>query len=72
LNCLLQLRLLSVNGIAAAVKNFIEKDDKDSISTIVERQLKKTMDNVATRDMDDDDDDAIDDALDCYRKSVAG
>ena len=34
----LRLKLLSVAGIAAAVKNFIEKSDGAAIPSIVERQ----------------------------------
>ena len=35
------LKLLSVAGIAAAVKNFIEKSDGGAIPSIVERQMNK-------------------------------
>ena len=38
---ILRLKLLSVQGIAAAVKNFIEKSDGSAIPSIVERQMYK-------------------------------
>ena len=36
-----RLKLLSVAGIAAAVKNYIEKSDGAAIPSIVERQMNK-------------------------------
>ncbi|XP_040575293.1 double-strand break repair protein MRE11 isoform X2 [Lepeophtheirus salmonis] len=41
-----KLKLLGVRGIATAVENFIEKDHKDSISIIVDKQLKKAYDSI--------------------------
>ena len=35
--------MLSVAGIAAAVKNYIEKSDGAAIPSIVERQMNKVM-----------------------------
>ena len=39
-----RLKLLSVAGIAAAVKNYIEKSDGAAIPSIVERQMNKVGD----------------------------
>jgi hypothetical protein len=35
-----QLQLLGIKSIGAAVKAFIEKEDKDAISVIVENQVR--------------------------------
>ena len=61
-----------MKGIAAAVQNFVEKDDKDAVDTIVARQLERTMGKLNLRNIADEDDDTIDDALageDPYRHS---
>ncbi len=63
-----QLKLLSVAGLATAVKYFIEKDDKEAIATIVDKQMKKTVDNVKRRCEEDDEDDDIDTAVEEYRR----
>jgi len=62
-----QLKLLGVKGIAQAVSNFIEKDDKDAIAIIVDKQLGKTKQELLQRQEADADDDAIDEALSKYK-----
>jgi double-strand break repair protein MRE11 len=44
-----QLKVLDVKGIAEAVKIFIEKDQRDAIRTAVEGQVKKAVEEAATR-----------------------
>ncbi len=62
-----QLRLLSVRGIAQAVSNFIEKDDRDAVGLIVEKQLQQSLEQLKTR-QGDNDPDVIDEELDEYRR----
>lgn len=60
-----QLKVLGVKGLGAAVKNFVEKDDKDAIGLIINKQFEKTLN--ALRDMDILEDDDIDTAISDYK-----
>lgn len=79
-----QLKLLGVKGIVEAVSSYIEKDNKEAISLIVDKQLDKTRKTLRGRQDDleeggdggdlmvPDDEDAIDEALSEYRRQRAG
>ncbi len=80
-----QLKLLGVKGIVEAVSSYIEKDNKEAISLIVDKQLDKTRRTLRGRhdDLEEggdgggdlmvpDDEDAIDEALSEYRRQRAG
>lgn len=63
------LKLLGVKGIGAAVKRFIDKDDRDAIALIVDKQLKKVLDVMGDLDVEDD---QVDEELDRIRVAREG
>lgn len=77
-----QLKLLGIRGIAQAVSNYIEKDDKDAVAIIVDKQLNKTLKALKEREDEDGDGDElitsgdpeadIDDRLGAYKKQRQG
>merc|ERR1719361_616084 len=56
-----EMKLLGVKGIGSAVKRYIDKDDKDSIGCIVDKQLEKSIDRLMS--IDDMEDEQVDDQL---------
>ena len=44
------MKLIGVKGIGSALNRFIEKEDKDSIGCIVDRQFQKTIDKLMSID----------------------
>ena len=61
-----EMKLLGVKGIGSAVNRFIEKEDKDSVGCIVDRQFQKTVDKLLS--MDDVDDEQVDEKLELLKK----
>lgn len=45
-----EMKLIGVKGIGSALNRFIEKEDKDSIGCIVDRQFQKTVDRLMSVD----------------------
>ena len=56
-----EMKLLGVKGIGSAVNRFIEKEDKESIGCIVDRQFQKTVNKLMS--MDDIEDEQVDEQL---------
>ena len=56
-----EMKLLGVKGIGSAVNRFIEKDDKDSIGCIVDRQFQKSVDKLMS--MVDIEDEQVDEQV---------
>jgi len=54
-----QLAVLNVSNIGLAVKNFIEKDNKEAVRFVVDDTIKKAYNTILNRGGDVDDDDPI-------------
>lgn len=62
-----KLFLLSERGLAKGVNTFVEKDDRDAISTVFQHQVKKTVDHILSGDGDIDEENILD-AIITYRE----
>jgi double-strand break repair protein MRE11 len=58
------LEVLSEKGLSEAVKAFVNKNDKDAISVIVEHQIEKVVEHLKKRKVDED---TFDDELQAFR-----
>ena len=61
-----EMKLLGVKGIGSALNRFIDKEDKDSIGCIVDKQFQKSVDVLMS--IDDIDDEQVDDQLLSFRR----
>merc|ERR1712179_814500 len=50
-----QLSVLDVKGVGAAVKSYIEKDDKDALKCAIDKAMEKAYNALLNREDDDDD-----------------
>merc|ERR1719479_40681 len=56
-----EMKLIGVKGIGSALNRFIEKEDRDSIGCIVDRQFQKSVDKLMS--IDGLEDEQVDDQL---------
>ena len=61
-----QMKLVGVKGIGSAVNRLIEKDDKDGVGCIVDRQFQKTVDKLLS--VHDIEDEHVDSELEKLKK----
>merc|ERR1712062_276369 len=61
-----EMKLLGVKGIGSALNRFIDKEDKDSISCIVDKQFEKLVNMLMS--IDDIDDEQVDDQLSSFKR----
>ena len=61
-----EMKLLGVKGIGSALNRFIDKEDKDGIGCIVDKQFQKSVDMLMS--IDDIDDEQVDDQLLSFRR----
>ena len=64
-----EMKLLGVKGVGSAVNRFIEKEDKDSIGCIVDRQFQKTVDRLMS--IADIEDEQVDEQLGEFKQERA-
>ncbi|XP_042860565.1 double-strand break repair protein MRE11-like [Penaeus japonicus] len=62
-----KLFLLSERGLAKGVNTFVEKDDRDAISTVFKHQINKTMAHILSQDIDINEDNIVDEII-TYRE----
>ena len=51
-----KLSVLDVKGVGAAVKSYIEKDDKDALKCAIDKAMEKAYNSLLNREQDDDED----------------
>merc|ERR1711942_622414 len=51
-----KLSVLDVKGVGAAVKSYIEKDDKDALKCAIDKAMEKAYNSLLDREQDDDED----------------
>lgn len=59
------LKILSIKGLAEAASRFVDKDDKEAMFSLVDHQIKKTVDHLLSLNVTEE---GIDDAIEIFRQ----